>query len=387
MYDQKQQRLFTSNMCELDEKIIRFAQLPYKQAPFRGKNWGHPLHSLCSYPSKMKPSIAYTLITNFTKLNDVICDPFAGSGTIPLEACLNGRCGIGCDISPLAHVVTNAKIRPPKLTDILKRIEQLEQYIVKSKLTEKEIEQQAEYEILDFYHPDTMKEIIIAKQFLISHNEDYDWKFTDVDGFLIASLAHILHGNRPYALSRRSHNIIPIPPKGEFVYKSVIKSLREKVVRILKNSIPSGFITGKSHNCSVLDIPLPNSSVDAIITSPPFLWSTQFLRQNRIRIWLCGWDYKKQKSMREQFLEEKKHAMIYDQIFKRFSNMLKKNGLCIMHLGVVGKRNMGKEILPYANRHGFSVADIVYEDTSDLENHGRTDRGSTRKHQFLFLTH
>ena len=40
-------------------------------------------------------------------------DPFSGSGTVPLEACLNGRHGIGSDLSPLAVVLTRGKIAFP----------------------------------------------------------------------------------------------------------------------------------------------------------------------------------------------------------------------------------------------------------------------------------
>ena len=46
---------------------------------------------------------------------------------------------------------------------------------------------------------------------------------------------------------------------------------------------------------------------------------------------------------------------------------------------------MAKEITPIAFDAGFDKIRVVDEDTSKLENHGRTDRGSTQKHQFLFL--
>ena len=49
-------------------ETIRFfrADLPYKAIPFRGRNWGHPLHSLCSYQGKLKPAIAHWLVKSFT---------------------------------------------------------------------------------------------------------------------------------------------------------------------------------------------------------------------------------------------------------------------------------------------------------------------------------
>ena len=225
MYEQKRQRVLDSDTYKITDAIDWFSCFPYRQSPFRRRNWGHRLHSVCSYPSKMKPSIAYALVTRFTKPKDVVCDPFSGSGTIPLEACLNGRYGIGYDINPLGHIITHAKTRPPRLADALRRIDQLEHYINDVTPTKKDIDQQTEEEIKKFYHQNTMREIIQAKQFFIS---TYNNGYTDVDYFLIASLAHILHGNRPYALSRRSHNIIPISPKGVVCIQTINKIFERK---------------------------------------------------------------------------------------------------------------------------------------------------------------
>ncbi len=378
MYDPAQKRLF-----ELDEDLVRrieqFATLPYKKSPFRRRNWGHPLHNVCSYPSKLKPAIAHTLVTYFSRIGQTILDPFSGSATIPLEACLNGRVGIGSDLSPLAYHITRAKVTPPTINEVKTRIELLDKYL-KSCDLENTIFTFLDLEIQDFYHTDTLAEILKARKFLFENEPD------DVSSFLIANIAHILHGNRPYALSRRSHNIIPIPPKGEFVYKSLIKSLTEKVLRILAQGIPHSFVKGRAYQNSVLELHVPDDSIDLIITSPPFLGTTQFLRQNRLRLWFCGWNYEEQKNMKEQFLEESKQTGNYSKVFKEFDRVLKDRALCIIHLGVVNGRNMASELIPVAEDAGFKAIRTVYEDTRKLESHGRTDRGSTSEHQFLFLS-
>src|SRR5258708_19140615 len=36
--------------------------VPHQQAPYKARNWGHPLHSACSYQGKMKPSLTHFLI-------------------------------------------------------------------------------------------------------------------------------------------------------------------------------------------------------------------------------------------------------------------------------------------------------------------------------------
>lgn len=96
---------------DYSEAMKKLSQLPYHFKPFSARNWGHIRHTICSYPSKIKPAIAYNLVALFTQPKELVLDPFSGVGTIPFEACLQGRKGIGIDLSPFAFHVTSAKIR------------------------------------------------------------------------------------------------------------------------------------------------------------------------------------------------------------------------------------------------------------------------------------
>ena len=82
----------------LNQAVQFMDDLPYKKSPFNGRNWGHAWHSLCSYHGKLKPAIAHFLISYFTKPGDIVLDPLCGVGTIPFEACLQGRVGVGNDL-------------------------------------------------------------------------------------------------------------------------------------------------------------------------------------------------------------------------------------------------------------------------------------------------
>ena len=85
--------------------------LPHQKRPYAKRNWGHPLHSLCSYQGKMKPSLAHHLLRTFVAPPARILDPFAGVGTIPFEAGLLGAAAYGFEISPAAHIIAAAKCR------------------------------------------------------------------------------------------------------------------------------------------------------------------------------------------------------------------------------------------------------------------------------------
>jgi len=359
---------------DYNENIRIFSTLPYKRNEYKSRAWGHPLHFLISYPSKLKPALGYYMIKLFSNPGEKILDPFSGSGTIPFEACCQGRIGIGSDINPLAFHATRAKVGGFSLEKLEGQILTLEKFIKNNigKYTE------VEKEIIEYYEKNTLNEILPAREFF-RKNRDEDYSF------LISSIAHILHGNRPYALSRRSHNIMPWNPQGEFVYKNLIKHLREKVNRMKKIDLPENFLKGESIQGDVSDLKIKNNNIDAIMTSPPFFNNRDFLRMNRIRLWFCGWNYEKQKEVKNQFIENAKDFGIYSNIFKEFHRVLKPNGLCILHLGIVKNVNMAEIASDYAEKNGFETLEIINEDSSKLESHGIRDRGATHTHQILFL--
>lgn len=373
-----QRELFeaTEEPRSLDIALSRFRELPYRKGGFGKKNWGSPLHSLCSYPSKLKPAIAHVLVTYFTEPGMKILDPFAGCGTVPLEACLCGRVGIGADLSPLAFRLTSAKVALPSLQEIRPLIGELQEEIGRGQMPPEEVSER----IRAFYHEETLREILVAKKFL----NDRLSQGSAPAFFLWSVVAHILHGNRPYALSRRSHNIIPIPPKGELVYKSLIESLSSKVTRLFRGWTEDGVTRGLAYEADAALLSLPEP-VDAIITSPPFLGTTEFLKQNWVRMWFCEWTAEVIESKLSEFLEYKKDLAVYGRFFDNFKRLLKPGGLAVLHLGVVKQLDMGKELGLIAADHGFEQIDLIYEDVVGLENHGRTDRGGTHQHQFLFL--
>jgi SAM-dependent methyltransferase len=365
-----------------DQAYAAFSAMPYRRPPFTARNWGHPLHSLCSYPSKMKPAIAATLVRLFTRPGEVVLDPFAGVGTVPFEACAAGRVGVAVDLSPFAYCVSAAKVAPPSPDQASELLAELAAVVASSAVPQESL---GEAEIGDFFHPETWREVLVAQQFFADrepsgHLHPAHW-------FVKACVAHILHGNRPYALSRRSHGIIPIPPKGEAVYKPLMRSLREKVARMGLASLPRLWATGQAHLGSALHLPLEAATVDAVITSPPFLGTTDFLRQNRVRLWFCGMSYSAQREAKAntEFLENHRSFDVYRSLLGELSRVVRPGGLAVFHLGVVKKRDMAKGIAPLAAEAGFRVLGTVYEDTTELESHGRTDRGATHQHQFLFL--
>lgn len=78
------------------------------QLPYQGDRATHLLHP---YPAKLLPNIPYFFLNNsiLSKPEDLIFDPFCGSGSVLVEAILAGRASIGLDSNPLAVLLAKAK--------------------------------------------------------------------------------------------------------------------------------------------------------------------------------------------------------------------------------------------------------------------------------------
>jgi DNA methylase len=354
-------------------------RLPHRSAPFSARNWGGHLHSLCSYPSKIKPALAYFLVRNFTVPGDIVLDPFSGSGTIPLEACLNGRRGIGSDLSPLAWVLTSGKIAFPRAEDVEECLRLVEEAIKASE----QLVEEPPAEVAAFYHAETLREILTSRAVIANGLEQS--RVPSAWALVAAAVLHLLHGNRPYALSRRSHNLIPIPPRGPTEYRDLMPRLRRKLAALMIP--PPGIMKGHALLADARAVPLADSSVDVILTSPPFLGTTDFIRQNRVRLWWAGWDYLRQAQEKAsgRFLEYQGSSDPYRWVLPEMRRLLRAGGLSVLHVGTVRKRDMAAEIARVAVASGFAVEGRVDESVVGLESHGRTDRGATRSHTVLVL--
>lgn len=221
------------------------ATLPHQKLPYSKREWGGPAHSMCSYQGKMKPALAHHLIECFSKPGDVVVDPFSGCGTIPFEACRMGRKGYGIDISRLGHVLTLGKVGKTNQSRVDALLQELELFIGTYRITTDDKTRAAAIKfnssIPDYFHVNTFREVIAARHFFLERwNDGPEW------ALLYSCTLHLLHGNRPYALSRNSHPVTPYSPTGPFEYRPLIPRLEEKLERIRCNLNNHDLVQGGS---------------------------------------------------------------------------------------------------------------------------------------------
>lgn len=360
--------------------------LPHQQGDFAKRNWGNALHSLCSYQGKMKPSLAYHLVKTFTKPGDRLLDPFGGVGTIPFEAALNGVTAWSFDISPVAVPIASAKLRPAKAEDCYSLVEELDRFIRRHRPTKVEQEDATTIRfngpLSDYFHPKTFAEVILARRFFCENPP-----VTEAESLVFACLLHVLHGNRPYALSRRSHPITPFAPTGKAEYKKLTQKLSEKIERSLAAKQSEDFVPGTSLFQDATGLwPQDVDELDAIITSPPFFDSTRFYLTNWMRLWFAGWTSDDFKKRPLAFVDErqKQGFMVYEPIIRQARERLKPGGVCVFHLGKSRKCNMADEVARIS-RFWFRVVDIFAENVGHCESHGIRDKGTVKEHTYLIL--
>ncbi|MFH1141940.1 MAG: hypothetical protein V1724_09860, partial [Chloroflexota bacterium] len=358
----------------------------HREYPYRKRNWGHPLHSLCSYQGKMKPSLAHFLVDTFVPEGGRLLDPFAGVGTIPFEGALQGRTTFAFEISPAAFEITRAKLNRPDSGEVASILAEIGEYMKSEALAEGEYAAAKAIafnrRLDEFYHPQTFREILLARRFFIEYGKDSVER-----SFVLACLLHILHGNRPYALSRRSHPITPFAPTGAFEYRPLMKLLQEKVNRNLNLEDLTGFRPGIAFKQdATLWWPREIEALDAVITSPPFFDSTRFYLANWIRLWFCGWEKKDFATQPLRFLEvkQKESMRTYESVFRQARERLKPDGVLVLHLGKSSKCDMARELSEVA-KPWFKVVDLFEESVTDTESHGITGKGAVTNHQFLIL--
>jgi tRNA G10 N-methylase Trm11 len=76
------------------------------------------VHGYHTYPARLHPLTAARLVTAFAPAGARVLDPFCGSGTVLVEARAAGRAALGTDLNPLAVRLTACKTRPRAAADL-----------------------------------------------------------------------------------------------------------------------------------------------------------------------------------------------------------------------------------------------------------------------------
>lgn len=299
------------------------------------------LDSLAPYVGKMRPELVQWLIKKFAQPNGIIMDPFSGSGTVLLEGWKQGYRVIGSDLNEYAIVLGKGKLNPYENEKVA--IKKLEEYRVRVRrwLRKNKNEITVPDWVGDFFHPETLREIYAWTRVLWRNKE---W-------FFLACLLGILHHQRPGFLSYPSSHGAPYLRKKKYPqnqypemyqYREVYPRLKAKVLRAYKSFPKLDFsIEREVLKKDATKVRFTGNPIGTIITSPPYMKSLTYARDNRLRLWFLGEENWKELDKiispeKVYFYEEMKEC------FKKWYRVQPQAGRCILVVGNLETKYDGK---------------------------------------------
>jgi site-specific DNA-methyltransferase (adenine-specific) len=245
------------------------------------------------------------MVCRLSRAGDVVADPFAGRGTLPLEACIERRVGVGGDLSPLAHLLTVAKVATPGAAAVGERLANLRvgyskarnRHAARAQTDLARLFAESPPEVAYAFHPDTLKELTWLRGALSVDDH--------VDAFIMAALAGALHGPGTGFVTSMMSNAVsrsPMAARASVLRRGHVPERRDtfrilarKLDRALADGAPmtrglalrvDARVFGTRCRAALRALGLPPARL--VVTSPPYLGVLRYGQYNWLRMWLLG---------------------------------------------------------------------------------------------------
>jgi hypothetical protein len=297
----------------------------------------HPLQKLMSRTGSFPLHVPISLLECEEVKNAVVLDPFCGKGTSLLAARLLGHHAFGCDVAPEAVICTQAKMAPVSFHT-------LEAYLRTLKIVPQH-SQSAPESVKVFFEKKTLADLLDVRRQLLT---DCRKQATSRPAtFALAVLLGILHGHATYSLSISSAHAYSMSPSYVKKYaeehglkpprRDVIECILEKAKLLLSGTALKktryGVRQGSACNLTKL-FPDLVGKVNVILTSPPYLNAQTYGKDNWLRQWFLGGDYRTIKGY-IQTSSTKLYLQKMKAVLQEFHKMLAPGGKLLLVAGDV----------------------------------------------------
>jgi hypothetical protein len=274
------------------------ALVPWIKSSDRSSHIIHP------YPAKLLPHIVHFFLAN-EKLSPhagVVLDPFSGSGTVGLEAILSGRSAVLFDVNPLARLIAQVKTTPVSELRMTRALDRAVKRFGSYKLADKPDVVNCDH----WYYPHVQDKLARLKRAIGEESSPELRRFLlicfsvtcqrvsladprvsvpvrlSADRYATGSARHAQITNRLNSLKRV--NVLDT-----FVEIAKANTDRVSSLNQLNGSLGSAHIAGtdaKQLTGIEKNGKLADSSVDLIITSPPYGGAQKYVRSSSLSL---GW--------------------------------------------------------------------------------------------------
>lgn len=252
-------------------------------------------HGLHKYPAKFIPQLVrWGLEYRSSSRSECVLDPFCGSGTTVVEAWVRGHSAIGIDISPLAALITQAKssslsgkLQPNRVVDLViqdagSRLPELLRRVV---ARDPDLGLHATWPY--WFTDEAMARLLSIREAVLGRYSKHD---PDLSIFLLVCLSAISKTcsflSEDQIKVRLDKTKTPKNPFMEFATFSVL-ALAEQM-SIARNTAGSIAVAPAVHVASAACMPIANSSVDRVITSPPYINAVDYTMTHKYNMFILG---------------------------------------------------------------------------------------------------
>jgi len=306
---------------------------------------GYATHGLFPYRGKFHPQLIKALINIIgIKENEVILDPMCGSGTTNIEAALMGINSYAIDLSPFCQFMTKVKYDSLSIdVDLLKGISNKSE------------------ELFTFFNAADVNQ----KLQKIADNR----KLKVYQLALLAFLDALGYSKRVIKSNHRE------------LFKKVLKRYEDTVINFILST--KGYITDLGNlqileNANALQIPLEDNAVDGVITSPPYSFAIDYVKNDEAQLMFLGYDVDKIRNNMVGLVGKNKKERLENyfkdikQICYEIARVLKKGKYFVMVIGsntnqTGGIRLEGK-IIEACKMHNLSLVKSILKPIKGIRN-------------------
>ncbi len=360
--------------------------------------WGHAFHPMCSYLASFPAALTHAFIARYSRPGDVVLDPFSGRGTTALQACAEGRIGVGNDLNPFAHLLTAAKVQPATRADAVIRLAQLrlswnavsgEWLALGAKVSADAGASSSmipragsgapasagvelvPIEVALAFHARTLAQLLYVRTVLRLDDR--------TDRFLAAAITGILHGKSASYLSVLMPNTFSMAPRyvrdfaarTDFVSpeRDVFDGLSKKLDRLFRQLPPrtEGLaLLGDARDVAertrvgLRAMGRPERA-RLVVTSPPYLRVVKYGYYNWLRTWFLGFDAREIDATLDDAHHREPYLQFMREVLAGLRPILADDAVVVLVIGDV-ETDRGRRI-----RGGVGLAERTWEAAAEPE--------------------
>jgi len=245
------------------------------------------------FPARMAPDIALDRLNSLSR-KALVLDPMCGSGMVLSQASRAGMCSIGCDLDPLARLISRTGSTRVRESAVWGYFDELKRYCKRYDQATAQLDwidkDRETHEFVKYWFgPKQEKQLRRISKFFLKTNSDFSSNPRNV---VATSLSRLIITKEPKAsfardtAHSRPHRTID---KNDFdIYENLEKSIRHVLSALASSEIKEN---SKTYLADARRLRLiKTSSIDAIITSPPYLNAIDYMRGHKFSLIWFGYN-------------------------------------------------------------------------------------------------